>query len=138
MGRVLFHSLGEQEQNLIVKAMEARERAYAPISKFQVGAAILSDENEVFTGVNVEISSFSPTICAERNAIFSFYATGARNFRAIAIYGTAEGTYPCGVCRQVIYELSPNCKVFIIYSKDHIEVESIADLLPHGFRWEEV
>ena len=74
---------------------------------------------------------------AERNAIFSMFTTGERNYSAIAVCGSSPDTFPCGVCRQVIYETSPECEVLIVNSLSDIESYRIQDLLPHGFRLEE-
>ena len=98
-------------KGLIQSALQARQNAYCPYSGFAVGAALLSEEGEVFGGCNVENVSFGATICAERNAFFHAVSTGKRSFRAIAIVGgpvkNAEVetyAYPCGMCRQVMTE----------------------------------
>lgn len=132
-----YDELNDKMKKLVNTAIDAKKNSYAPISGFKVGAAILADTGEIFSGVNVEITSFSPTICAERNAIFSMFTTGERNYSAIAVCGSSPDTFPCGVCRQVIYETSPECEVLIVNSLSDIESYRIQDLLPHGFRLEE-
>ena len=97
-------------EELLRRAAQARQNAYAPYSHFQVGAALLTGEGRVYSGCNVESASFSPTCCAERVALFSAVARGERDFAAIAIVGWPEGeapsayVSPCGVCRQALAE----------------------------------
>ncbi|MDD7761203.1 MAG: cytidine deaminase [Firmicutes bacterium] len=124
------------DKKLMQETIKARENAYAPISNFRVGAAILTESDEIIVGANVEISSFSPTSCAERNAIFSYFSGGGRHFTKIAICGDDDNTFPCGVCRQVIYELSPEAIVFIVNEDSSYKVFNIRELLPNGFRYE--
>jgi cytidine deaminase len=94
---------------LLQKAREAAEAAYAPYSKFRVGAALLSEDGTVFSGCNVENRSFGLTICAERNALFQGIAGGKRSFTALAIStpDSEEPVGPCGACRQVLSEFMP-------------------------------
>lgn len=120
-------------RELIKKALEAKEKAYVPYSKFRVGAAILTEDNKIYTGCNIEIASYSPTICAERTAIFKAVSEGHKNIKAIAIVGDGDMTFPCGVCRQVIREFGANAKVIIANSVDEYEEYSLEDLLPHSF-----
>ncbi len=92
-------------RSLIDAAIEARLAAYAPYSNFQVGAALLCQSGEIFTGCNVENLSFGLTICAERSAIFAAVAAGQQKFRAIAVVADSEKAIsPCGACRQVMCE----------------------------------
>src|SRR4051794_33319409 len=88
---------------LLRRALQVRERAYAPYSGYQVGAAIMSATGKIYTGCNVENASYGLTVCAERNAIFKAISEGEREFVAIAVV-TANGGSPCGACRQVIFE----------------------------------
>lgn len=123
-----------QIRGLLAKAREAANFAYAPFSAFHVGAAVIADDGRVFTGANVENSSYSLTICAERVAIFNAVSQGARDFRALAVACVNDaGCAPCGACRQVMYEFSPDLAV-IIDSPNGPERRSLRDLLPLGFR----
>jgi cytidine deaminase len=97
---------------LIEQAQAAREKAYAPYSKFAVGAALLTSTGRVFTGCNVENLSFGLTICAERNAVFAAVAAGERQFRKIAIVSDSKTPVsPCGACRQVLAEFGMELEV---------------------------
>ncbi|HZK32925.1 MAG TPA: cytidine deaminase [Tissierellaceae bacterium] len=118
---------------LIEKALEAKKKAYAPYSKFRVGAAILTEDSKIYTGCNIEIASYSPTICAERTAIFKAVSEGHKDIKAIAVVGDGDMTFPCGVCRQVLREFGPKAKVIIANSVDEYEEYSLEDLLPHSF-----
>ena len=120
-------------EELINKALEAKEKAYVPYSNFRVGAAILTEDNKIYTGCNIEIASYSPTICAERTAIFKAVSEGYRDIKAIAIVGDSDMTFPCGVCRQVIREFGPKAKIVIANSIDEYKEYSLDDLLPHSF-----
>jgi cytidine deaminase len=126
----------EQREHLLRAARETMARAYAPYSKFLVGAAILTELGEVFTGCNVENASYGLTMCAERTAIFSAVAhSGADNvrIRAIAVTTAQEvACSPCGACRQVIYEFGPDA-VVIFRSHDGWKESRIRELLPEGF-----
>ena len=116
-------------------ARKAARNAYAPFSGFRVGAAILTTTGEIFTGVNVENSSYGATICAERVACAKAISEGFRNFEAIAV-ATYSGDQagPCGMCRQFLFEFAPNLKVIIGRDEENIEVTSLDELLPKGFR----
>jgi cytidine deaminase len=118
---------------LIQKATTARSNAYAPYSNYPVGAALLTDTNRIFTGVNIENAGYSATICAERVAIFKAVSDGEKAFQAIAVV-TDNGGTPCGTCRQVLSEFGGGT-VVIIADKDGnlIEETSVADLLPGAF-----
>jgi len=124
-------------QSLINEAIKARENAYAPYSKFKVGAAILMNDQTLFTGCNVENASYGLTNCAERTAIFSAVANGkgSGKIEAIAIVGDTEGPVsPCGACRQVIAEFSDeNTKVFLTNLKGDVAETTINQLLPGLF-----
>ena len=101
------------EQQLVQAAVAAMPRAYAPYSGFFVGAALLAADGRVFTGCNIENASFTPTVCAERTAVFKAVSEGVRDFKMLAIAGGKSGKLtgvcpPCGVCRQVLSEF-PFC-----------------------------
>ncbi len=125
--------LNKQEQELLEAAKAATENAYAPYSGFRVGAALLCEDGSVVTGCNVENASYSLTLCAERTAIFKAVSEGKREFSYIAVYVDAEEVFPpCGACRQVIYEFSP--EIPVLYGNKHGVVKtSIKELLPGAF-----
>lgn len=119
---------------LVQKAVEAKQFAYAPYSNFRVGAALLTEDEKIFTGCNVEISSYSLTICAERNAIFKAYSDGERKFKAIAIVADTEDYIsPCGACRQVISDLCGDIDIILINGKDEMKILRTQQLLPFAF-----
>jgi cytidine deaminase len=129
-------SAGEREQ-LLSSARDALKRSYARYSNFRVGAAVLTDEGEIFTGCNVENASYGLTNCAERSAIFTAVqeTKAARlSIRAVAVV-TANDVpcSPCGACRQVIFEFGENATVIFKGQQGYQEM-SIADLLPESFR----
>lgn len=128
------------DKELIRKALEARENAYAPYSNFMVGAALLAKNGQVFTGCNVENAAYSATCCAERTALFKAVSEGVREFEKIAIVGALRGqinekvTSPCGVCRQALYEFSgPELTVIMAKSEDDFISAPLGELLPLGF-----
>lgn len=119
---------------LLARAQQVRERAYAPYSKYQVGAAVLGASGKIYTGCNVENASYGLTVCAERNAIFKAVSEGERDFTAIAVV-TANGGSPCGACRQVIYEfLQPDAPVVLgDATLENVTEFTVGQLLPDGF-----
>lgn len=127
---------GEERERLLKAARATMGRAYAPYSKFLVGAAILTELGEVFAGCNVENASYGLTMCAERAAIFSAVAhAGAENVRLRAVAVTTAqdvACSPCGACRQVIYEFGPDA-VVIFRAQEGWKESRIRDLLPEGF-----
>lgn len=124
---------------LIKAALEVRQNAYAPYSRFLVGAALLTKSGRIFTGCNVENAAFTPSSCAERTALNAAVAAGEREFAAIAVVGGASGTtlekiYPCGVCRQVLREFVPDdFPVIAAGSETDYEVHSFGELFPYSF-----
>lgn len=124
----------KQYDELAKKALEIRVRAYAPYSQFRVGAALLGKSGKIYTACNIENSSFSLTICAERVAIFKAISEGETTFTALAIASDSE-TYisPCGACRQVISELAGNIPCIMVNNKGKYRVSSIKSLLPQAF-----
>lgn len=123
----------EKRQELIEKALEVRQNAYAPYSNYQVGAALLSKSGKIFTGVNVENAAYPDSICAERSAIFSAVSAGERDFEAIAV-ATRNGGTPCGSCRQVMSEFGLDIEVFLVDEKGNLVLHStVEDLLPGAF-----
>lgn len=121
-------------QALAAAAVAAREQAYAPYSQFAVGAAVLADDGKVFAGCNIENASYPATVCAERTALFSAYAAGARQIAALAVVADTPGPVsPCGVCRQVIFELAPEALVVLANLRGDVLETTPSALLPGGF-----
>lgn len=118
---------------LIKKALEAKEKAYTPYSKFNVGAALLTSTGKIYTGCNIECASYTPTICAERTAIAKAVSEGEREIVAIAVTGDSQWTYPCGVCRQVIREFGKDVIVIVANSEDEYREYTLDELLPNSF-----
>lgn len=120
-------------QLLVQRAMEARQNAYAIYSDYWVGAALLSVDNEIFTGCNVENASYPAGMCAERTAVVKAVSEGARKFVAIAVV-SANGGSPCGICRQVLSEFSSDMWVIVANKEGQILYEeSLNELLPRSF-----
>ena len=117
-------------------AKEAQKSAYAPYSNFSVGAAVLTKSGEVFQGANVENSSYGATICAERVALSRTVFEGHRDIEAIAIAASDESapTYPCGICRQFIFEFGDDIRIIVGTGEDELIEYSISELLVNGFR----
>jgi cytidine deaminase len=124
-------------ETLLALADEAATRAYAPYSKFHVGAALLTRDGTVFQGCNVENSSYGLANCAERTAVFSAVTAGHQEFTAIAIVQGgdrtgAEPCWPCGACRQVLIEFNPDMDV-IFRKPGGVQVTTLRELMPHFF-----
>lgn len=127
---------GEIRERLLIAARRAMKNAYAPYSRFKVGAALLTTRGDLFLGCNVENASYSMTNCAERTAIFTAVAQAGpkMEIQAIAVANNQNAPCsPCGACRQVIYEFGPKAIVIFRGAEDWKELP-IADLLPEGFR----
>ncbi len=118
---------------LIRLARSAQKRAYAPYSKYKVGAAVLSSSGKIFTGCNVENASYGLTQCAERGAIEKAVSEGSRDLLAIAIVAPGGPASPCGACRQVISEFGKDMEVVLSAGKNKMVVEKISELLPGAF-----
>jgi cytidine deaminase len=120
--------------SLEAAARAVRVRAYAPYSRYAVGAALLSVDGTVFTGVNVENASYGLTVCAERGAISAAIAAGQHRFAAlvVAVKG-ARAAAPCGVCRQVLAEFPPSFPIVCVSADGDRFETSVAELLPHAF-----
>ena len=124
----------EQRQALIEQAVSIRQRAYAPYSKYQVGAALLTKSGKIFLGVNVENAAYPTSMCAERVAVYKAVSEGEMTFTAIAV-ATENGGTPCGSCRQVLAEFGLDTAVLIVDAAGQITMEStVAGLLPGSFR----
>ena len=126
-------------ERLAELAIEAMGHAYAPYSGYQVGAALLCADGTVYQGCNIENASYTPTVCAERNAFFKAVYDGHREFAALAVCGGKDGVItgffpPCGVCRQVMREFCPDdFPVYLVGAEGNIQTLTLADLLPHSF-----
>jgi cytidine deaminase len=121
-----------QWAQLAAAAAAMRQRAYAPYSRFTVGAALLAADGTIYAGCNVENASFGLTICAERNAVVHAVASGSRKFVAIAV-ATENGVSPCGACRQVLSEFNPRLPVLMLDAAGHRQELNLSQLLPHAF-----
>lgn len=124
---------------LLEESKLAREYAYAPYSKFKVGAALLTADGTIYRGCNVENASYGLTNCAERTAFFKAVSNGAKDFVAIAIIGdTEQPITPCGACRQVMVEFcKPEMPVYLTNLKGDVEVTTVGKLLPGAFALED-
>jgi len=129
-----MNNINIEDKELVKLAIEARNKSYSPYSKFKVGAALLTSEGNIYTGCNIESSSFSPTICAERTALAKAVSSGDKNFVKIAIIGSAdEYTYPCGVCRQFLREFANDMEIIIAKNENEFKKTSLTKLLPNSF-----
>ena len=129
-------------EQLIENAIEARKMAYTPYSKYKVGAALLSSDNKIIKGCNIENAAYGPTNCAERTAFFKAVSEGVKEFSAIAIVGGLENetdlfsgyAFPCGVCRQVMREFCDSeFEIVVARSTDDYKVYTLGELLPESF-----
>ncbi|HJA30783.1 MAG: cytidine deaminase [Clostridiales bacterium] len=127
-------------RELIRAALRARELSYSPYSNYRVGAALLTESGEVFTGCNIENAAYTPAVCAERTAFFKAVSEGCREFSAIAIAGSPAGemsqlSWPCGVCRQVMMEFCDPERFLVIVaiSEENYRARRLKELLPEGF-----
>lgn len=119
---------------LIKIAKAAKEKAYVPYSNFKVGAAILTDDNRIFTGCNIENASYGGTNCAERTALFKAVSEGYRKFKKIAVIGDSDDfTYPCGICRQVLSEFGIDIEVIVANQNEDYKTYKLSELLPNAF-----
>ncbi|MEK7580213.1 MAG: cytidine deaminase [Patescibacteria group bacterium] len=144
MKNINYQNLSPIQKDLLAEAEKAMEEAYNPYSKFFVGAALLTLDDQIITGANVENASYGLTVCAERSALLRANVMGKRMFKALAIitrgdnFDTAQVSAPCGACRQMIYEASQVAgkDIEIILSntnKDKIIICTIRELLPLAF-----
>jgi cytidine deaminase len=119
---------------LIAAAADARTRAFAPFSRFQVGAALEAEDGTVVVGCNVESASYGLTVCAERVAVFAGVARGFRCFRRVAVVTDAPTpTPPCGACRQILWEFAPDAEVVMANLAGEVRKSTIRELLPGAF-----
>ena len=115
------------------RAQSAAEKAYAPYSKFNVGAALLTKTGRVYTGCNVENASFGATICAERTAVVKAISNGDKEFQKIAIYTNSGSSAPCGICRQVLTEFAPEMIVVYKDNNENLKETELNKLLSDAF-----
>jgi len=121
-------------QDIIQAAHKAKRHAYAPYSKFKVGAALKTKSGKIYTGYNIEISTYSLTLCAERTAIFKAFSEGEREFTALAVVSDdPDYCPPCGSCRQVLMELAGNIDFVMTNGKGKYKVMKLLKLLPDPF-----
>lgn len=121
-------------EKLIESAIEAKKFSHSPYSKFRVGAALLTEDDEIITGCNVENASYGLTICAERVAIFKAYSEGKRKFKKIVITSDDKNFCPpCGACRQIIWELCGDIDVILVDGNKNTKVFKASDFLPFPF-----
>ena len=132
-------------KKMIKTAMEQIRFSYAPYSDFKVGASLLSENGDIFTGCNIENAAYSPTNCAERTAFFRAVSKGVRDFQAICIVGGKSGNVteyitPCGVCRQVMMEFcNPETfQIILAVDEEHYRILTLKELLPLGFGAEDI
>ncbi|HNW35111.1 MAG TPA: cytidine deaminase [Candidatus Ozemobacteraceae bacterium] len=129
----------QHDAALVEQAIEASKRAYAPYSKFHVGAALECADGEIILGCNVENASYGLTNCAERTALFSAIAQGKRDFKRLAIFvDTEDHTSPCGACRQVLAELAPNIEILLVNRHRIVKKCTVKELLPLAFGSEDL
>ncbi|MCM1004378.1 MAG: cytidine deaminase [Candidatus Gastranaerophilales bacterium] len=122
---------------LMNEAKEASKNSYSPFSRFAVGAAVLASSGKIYRGCNIENSSFGLTNCAERCAIFKAVSEGEREIRAVAIYSpNADSCYPCGACRQVMYEFQGDDEELEVITENlgQLDINKLSYFLPCGFR----
>jgi cytidine deaminase len=132
----MAESLQPAHRELLEAAQRARESAYAPYSRFKVGAAVWTESGQIFTGCNIENASYGLSICAERVAIFTAIAAGETKIVAIAIVTDAPApSTPCGACRQVLAEFAPDSAVITGNLAGSAIVENIRDLFPRPFQF---
>jgi len=120
------------QKELIRIAKKMREKAYAPFSKYTVGASVETEDGSIVGGCNVESASYGLTCCAERIALYNAVSQGFLKFKAIAV-ASENGGFPCGACRQVIWELCGNISIFIVDNENKIRETSSRTLLPDAF-----
>ncbi len=123
----------EVQRRAIQQAIEAAQHAYAPYSRYQVGAALMTPDGQIFTGCNVENASYPAGICAERGALAKAVSAGVRDF-ALVVVATQNGGSPCGLCRQSLLEFAPQARVLCVSFDGTVHIDSVlVELIPSGF-----
>lgn len=131
-------TVADVPSDLLDAARQAFANAYAPYSRFQVGAALRDEAGVIHAGANVENSSLGMTRCAEQSAVQAMASTGARGFSEIVVYTEARPpAAPCGACRQVLFEFAPDARVFLVNASGDVVRTRVDELLPRGFRLRE-
>lgn len=131
-------------EELAALAVKAMDNAYVPYSGYRVGAALLTKSGKIYTGCNIENAAYSPTVCAERTAIFKAVSEGEREFVKIAVAGGKNGEIsgefpPCGVCRQVMAEFSGgDFEILVVNGENSFAVYKLSDILPYSFNPEHI
>ncbi|MBQ6815075.1 MAG: cytidine deaminase [Lachnospiraceae bacterium] len=120
-------------EEMLKLAKEVSKKAYSPYSKVQVGAVLLVGNEKIYTGVNVENSSYGGTICAERTAFVKAISEGERQFKKIAVAGSIRNLVPCGICRQFMSEFNKELEVIYEDEAGNMVVTNLSELFPHGF-----
>jgi cytidine deaminase len=121
-------------QDLLDVAKRAWQNAYAPYSKFQVGAAVRSSQGIIYQGANIENASFGLTRCAEQSAVQAMASAGERAFQEIVVYTEDDPpATPCGACRQILFEFGKDARVYVVNHLENVRTYSVRDLLPDGF-----
>lgn len=132
------------DRELCALSIKAMQNSYSPYSSCKVGAALLAKSGKVYTGCNIENASFTPTVCAERTAFFKAISEGEKEFEKIAVVGGKGGVIvgafsPCGVCRQVMSEFcESDFEILLVTGEEGFEKVKLSDLLPYGFKKENV
>jgi cytidine deaminase len=126
-------------QSAVSQAADIRKNAYAPFSKFKVGAVVIAKNGEIFQGVNVENSSFGATVCAERIALFNAVTQGIKDIEAVVIVSVLNGkaVFPCGMCRQVLADFNPEMRVILV-NAETLEIEKdvlLSEIFPETFKF---
>ncbi|HNZ53910.1 MAG TPA: cytidine deaminase [bacterium] len=126
-------------QSAISQAADIRKNAYAPFSKFKVGAVVVAENGEIFQGVNVENSSFGATVCAERIALFNAVTHGRKDIEAVVIVSVLNGkaVFPCGMCRQVLADFNPEMRVILV-NAETLKIEKdvlLSEIFPETFKF---
>lgn len=120
------------DEELMQHAIEARKYSYSPYSGYAVGAALLSEDGRVFTGCNIENAAYGNAMCAERTALFKAVSEGVTRFTDIAIAGSGSAPFPCGACRQSLFEFAPELRVLVTWD-GNVRKTTLSALLPEGF-----
>ena len=122
------------DQELVEQAFTMLEKAYIPYSHFPVGAALEGTDGVVYTGCNVENAAYGSCICAERTALVKAVSEGCRSFHRLAVVGTGDDyCWPCGSCRQMLYEFAPDLEILAARGDHQFVKYSLRELFPHGF-----